>query len=120
MRRDDPTELRKGLLLVNGIGPETADSIMLYAAEKPVFVVDAYTKRIFSRHGFFPDGAGYDDVQQLFMGHLPRDPGLFNEYHALLVMVGKMHCKKSIPRCAGCPLERFLPARGKTGRRRTA
>lgn len=108
MLRDDPGELRKGLLLVNGIGPETADSIMLYAAGRPVFVVDAYTKRIFSRHGLVSGGARYDDVQQLFMGSLPADAGLFNEYHALLVMAGKMHCKKSAPRCSGCPLEPFL------------
>jgi endonuclease-3 related protein len=108
MLRDDPGELRKGLLLVNGIGPETADSIILYAAGKPVFVVDAYTKRICSRHGLVPEWAGYDDVQQLFMGSLPGDAGLFNEYHALLVMVGKRHCKKSAPRCPGCPLEPFL------------
>jgi len=108
MLRDDPGELRKGLLLVNGIGPETADSIILYAAGNPVFVVDAYTKRIFGRHGLVTEGAGYDAVQQLFMGSLPGDAGLFNEYHALLVMVGKMHCKKGAPRCQGCPLEPFL------------
>ena len=108
MLGDDPDELRKGLLLVKGIGPETADAIMLYAAGKPVFVVDAYTTRIFSRHRLVPDGARYDDVQQLFMGSLPCDAGLFNEYHALLVMVGKRHCKKSAPQCLGCPLERFL------------
>jgi len=108
MLRDDPAELRKGLLLVNGIGPETADAIMLYAAGKPVFVVDAYTKRIFDRHGLVSEDARYDHVQQLFMDSLPRNAGLFNEYHALLVMVGKRHCKKSAPRCSGCPLERFL------------
>ena len=108
MLRDDPGELRKGLLLVEGIGPETADSIILYAAGKPVFVVDAYTKRIFSRHGLVAERAGYDDVQHLFMGSLPGDAVLFNEYHALLVMVGKRHCKKSVPRCHGCPLEPFL------------
>ena len=108
MLRDDPGKLRKNLLLVNGIGPETADAIILYAAGKPVFVVDAYTKRIFSRHGLVSAGARYDDVQQLFTGSLPGDAGLFNEYHALLVMVGKMHCKKSAPLCSGCPLEPFL------------
>ena len=108
MLRDDPGELRKGLLLVNGIGPETADSIILYAAGKPVFVVDAYTKRIFTRHGLVSERAGYDDVQQLFMGCLPRDAGLFNEYHALLVKVGKIHCKKRAPQCPGCPLEPFM------------
>ena len=108
MLRDDPGELRKGLLHVNGIGPETADSIILYAVGKPLFVVDAYTKRIFSRHGLVSEGARYDDVQQLFMGSLLPDAGLFNEYHALLVKVGKIHCKKSLPRCNGCPLEPFL------------
>lgn len=108
MLRDDPGELRKGLLLVKGIGPETADAIMLFAAGMPVFVVDTYTKRIFSRHGFISEEARYDDVQQLFMGNLPGDADLFNEYHALLVMVGKLHCKKSAPHCNGCPLEPFL------------
>jgi endonuclease III related protein len=107
MLRDDPSELRKGLLLVNGIGPETADSIILYAAGIPTFVVDAYTKRIFSRHGLVSERAGYDDVQQLFIGNLPRDTGLFNEYHALLVTVGKAHCKKGAPRCTACPLKSF-------------
>ncbi len=108
MLRDDPGDLRKGLLLVNGIGPETADAIILYAAGKPVFVVDAYTKRIFSRHGHVSEAARYDDVQQVFKGSLPHNAGLFNEYHALLVMVGKRHCKKSTPQCMGCPLEPFL------------
>jgi endonuclease-3 related protein len=107
MLRDDPSELRKGLLLVNGIGPETADSIILYAARMPTFVVDAYTKRIFSRHGLVSERAGYDDVQQLFIRNLPRGTGLFNEYHALLVTVGKAHCKKGTPRCTTCPLELF-------------
>jgi len=108
MLRDDTGELRKGLLLVNGIGPETADSIILYAAGKPVFVVDAYTKRIFTRHGLVSERAGYDDVQELFRGSLPGDTGLFNEYHALLVKVGKIHCKKRAPKCPGCPLEPFM------------
>jgi endonuclease-3 related protein len=108
MLRDEPGDLRKGLLLVNGIGPETADSIILYAAGKPVFVVDAYTKRIFTRHGLVSERAGYDDVQQLFMGSLPGDAGLFNEYHALLVKAGKLHCKKRAPQCPGCPLEPFM------------
>jgi len=107
MLRDDVSELRKGLLLVNGIGPETADSIILYAAGMPTFVVDAYTKRILSRHGLVSERAGYDDVQQLFIGNLPKDTGLFKEYHALLVTVGKTHCKKGAPRCTACPLESF-------------
>lgn len=109
MFRDDPGELRKGLLAVNGIGPETADAIMLYAAGHPVFVVDAYTRRIFSRHGMVCEGDGYDVVQQLFMESLPRDVRLFNEYHALLVRLGKTHCAKNAPRCRGCPLKPFLP-----------
>jgi endonuclease-3 related protein len=96
---------------VNGIGPETADSIILYAAGKPVFVVDAYTKRIFTRHGLISERAGYDEVQQLFMGSLSVDAGLFNEYHALLVKVGKRHCKKGAPKCPGCPLEPFMVSR---------
>jgi endonuclease-3 related protein len=108
MLRDDPAELRMGLLAVNGIGPETADAIILYAAGRPVFVVDAYTKRIFNRHGLVSAAARYDDVQQLFMRSLSADAVLFNEYHALLVKVGKMHCSKSVPRCSGCPLEPFL------------
>jgi endonuclease III related protein len=109
MFREDPGELRKGLLSVNGIGPETADAIMLYAAGHPVFVVDAYTKRIFSRHGLVPRNAGYHEVQQLFLENLPRDARLFNEYHALIVRLGKEHCRKTRPRCNGCPLEPFLP-----------
>ncbi len=108
MFRDKPGELRKGLLSVNGIGPETADSIMLYAGGHPVFVVDAYTRRIFGRHGLVSGSDGYHTIQLLFMENLPRDPGLFNEYHALLVKLGKIHCKKSAPRCNGCPLEPFL------------
>lgn len=109
MFRDDPGELRRGLLAVNGIGPETADAIMLYAAGHPVFVVDAYTRRIFSRHGMVNGDDDYHVVQQLFMDSLPRDAGLFNEYHALLVRLGKRHCTKTEPRCSGCPLEPFLP-----------
>jgi endonuclease-3 related protein len=109
MFRDDPVELRRGLLSVNGIGPETADAIMLYAAGHPVFVVDAYTRRIFSRHGMVSGDDGYHVVQQLFMDSLPRDASLLNEYHALLVRLGKMHCTKTAPRCSGCPLEPFLP-----------
>jgi endonuclease-3 related protein len=107
MFRNDPARLREGLLSVNGIGPETADAIMLYAAGHPVFVVDAYTKRIFSRHGLVPADAGYHDVQQLFLRNLPADARLFNEYHALIVRLGKEHCRKTAPRCCGCPLESF-------------
>jgi endonuclease-3 related protein len=95
--------LRQELLHVNGVGQETADSILLYGLRKPIFVVDAYTKRILSRHGILSEKASYDEVQKLFMDHLPHDEELFNEYHALLVQLGKTLCKK-IPRCARCPL----------------
>ncbi len=109
MFSDDPRGLREGLLGVNGIGPETADSILLYAANRPYFVVDAYTKRVFSRHGFISEKAVYHEVQRLFMENLHADPRLYNEYHALIVRVGKERCKKSRPFCNGCPLEEFLP-----------
>jgi endonuclease-3 related protein len=111
MFRDDTAKLRAGLLSVNGIGPETADSIMLYAGGHPVFVVDAYTKRVLSRHGLLSGTEGYHEVQRLFVENLPQDRKLFNEYHALLVMVGKRHCRKSAPRCDGCPLKPFLEHR---------
>ena len=108
MFRDDTARLREGLLSVNGIGPETADSIMLYAGGHPVFVVDAYTERVLSRHGFLSGTEGYHEAQRFFVENLPQDRTLFNEYHALLVMVGKRHCRKSAPRCDGCPLKPFL------------
>ena len=109
MFRDDAHALRGKLLQVNGVGPETADSILLYAAERPFFVVDAYTKRIFSRHGLIAPDADYGTVQRLFMDNLPRDVRLYNEYHALIVKVGKELCRKGRPRCGGCPLEVLLP-----------
>ena len=98
-------QLRDDLLAVNGIGPETADSILLYALQKPVFVVDAYTKRIFSRHGICKPDALYDEVQDLFMRNLSCRAKLFNQYHALLVKLGKDFCRKSKPRCEICPLK---------------
>jgi endonuclease-3 related protein len=103
MGREKLGELREKLLRVNGIGPETADSILLYGLKKPIFVIDAYTKRILSRHGVISEKTSYEEVQKLFMGHLPLDEKLFNEYHALLVYLGKTVCKK-IPRCDICPL----------------
>jgi endonuclease-3 related protein len=109
MFMDDPEALRKSLLGVNGIGPETADSILLYAGQRPFFVVDAYTKRILIRHGMIGNDADYGTVQKLFMNSLPRDSRLFNEYHALIVRVGKEHCKKTVPRCDACPLNKLLP-----------
>ena len=96
-------ELREQLLQVKGVGPETADSILLYALRKPAFVVDTYTKRILSRHGIISEKASYDETQRLFMDHLPHDEKLFNEYHALIVRVGKTLCKKT-PKCGICPL----------------
>ncbi|HPQ81653.1 MAG TPA: endonuclease III domain-containing protein, partial [bacterium] len=85
--------LREELLAVNGIGPETADSILLYALAKPVFVIDAYTKRILSRHGLCAEDDGYEDLQAIFTDRLPSDVPLFNEYHALIVETGKEYCR---------------------------
>ena len=104
----DPGPLREELLGIYGIGPETADSIMLYGARAPEFVVDAYTQRILSRHGLIPEGAAYDELKALFTENLPPDAGLYNEYHALLVKTGKDFCKTKKPKCSECPLERFL------------
>ncbi len=102
--KEDVQALRKRLLAVNGIGPETADSILLYALGKPVFVIDAYTKRVLQRHGLVPEKAAYHDIQALFHDNLPRDAGLFNEYHALFVVLGKHYCRPK-PQCDGCPLK---------------
>jgi endonuclease-3 related protein len=96
--------LRGKLLQVKGIGPETADSILLYGLKKPIFVVDAYTKRILSRHTIVSEKASYEEIQGLFMNYLPHNERLFNEYHALLVYLGKALCKK-IPRCDRCPIK---------------
>lgn len=98
--------LREELLAVPGIGRETADAILLYAGGLPTFVVDAYTARILRRHGLIDADAGYEDIKELFESNLPADAPLFNEYHALLVNVGKTHCRPR-PRCSGCPLECF-------------
>ena len=106
MRRQDRKALRKKLLLVHGIGPETCDSIMLYALNKPVFVIDAYTKRIFSRCGMVKENVTYDELQRLFMESLPRNVRLYNEYHALIVQLGKEVCRK-IPKCNLCPINKL-------------
>jgi endonuclease III related protein len=105
---EETGRLREGLLSVKGIGPETADSILLYAAHRPVFVVDAYTFRILFRHGMVDESAGYEELQSRFMDHLPEDPGLFNEFHALIVQTGKDYCRRA-PRCKECPLETWGP-----------
>ena len=101
---EDTEVLRNGLLSVKGIGPETADSIVLYAAGRPLFVIDAYTYRVLTRHGMVDGEADYHEMQGLFMDHLPDDAALFNEFHALLVMTGKNYCRKK-PLCSECPLE---------------
>ena len=103
----DLQTLREELLSVNGIGPETADSIILYAANKPTFVVDAYTYRIFSRHELIPEDSTYDDIKYFFEENLPQDVQLYNEYHALLVYLGKDFCKPK-RKCEICPLNEFL------------
>lgn len=105
---EDLWVLRKKLLLVHGIGEETADSILLYAGEKPVFVVDAYTRRIMQRHRLIRDKARYEDIQKLFMAGLPGSAPLYNQYHALLVNTGKHFCRKQTPACETCPLQSFL------------
>ena len=107
----DTGPLREGLLSIKGIGPETADSILLYAANQPVFVIDTYTYRILSRHGMAGEEATYDELQALFMDHLPDDPGLFNEFHALIVRTGKDFCRKT-PLCRDCPLRSWGPSEG--------
>ncbi|MBI3322811.1 MAG: endonuclease III domain-containing protein [Candidatus Omnitrophica bacterium] len=104
MRRAPAEKLREELLGVSGIGPETADSILLYALDKPVFVVDAYTRRILARHSLVARDASYDRIKDLFEKALPREQRLFNEYHALIVATGKGHCRRSNPGCPECPL----------------
>ena len=102
----DTNQLRAELLAINGIGYETADSILLYAFERPVFVVDAYTARIAFRHQLIEPDANYEQLRELFQSNLPEDIQLFNEYHALLVKVGKEFCKPKA-KCPDCPLEKL-------------
>ncbi|MBW2117986.1 MAG: endonuclease III domain-containing protein [Deltaproteobacteria bacterium] len=104
--RDETQIIREGLLSVNGVGPETADSILLYAARRPVFVIDAYTHRILKRHGMSEEYATYYELQELFMDHLPEDQELYSEFHALIVQTGKNYCKRK-PLCLYCPLEKW-------------
>lgn len=110
MFRTPTAELREKLLGVHGIGPETADSILLYAARKEVFVVDAYTKRILSRHGWTEEDVDYEEMRSLVENNLPRDVSLYNEFHAQFVQVGKNWCRPRDPRCSECPLGPFLEA----------
>jgi len=109
MFRAPTRELRQKLLGIHGIGPETADSILLYAGSHSIFVVDAYTRRILERHQLLHVGASYDEIQEFFEGSLPHDVRLYNEYHALIVNVGKEWCRAREPRCADCPLRGYLP-----------
>ncbi len=109
------SELRKQLLGIHGVGPETADSILLYAGALPSFVVDAYTYRVFSRHGWIDLESDYHQIQEFFHDHLPADAPMFNEFHALLVNVGKHYCRKAKPLCENCPLKDLLPRGGPIG-----
>ena len=104
--------LREELLGINGIGPETADSILLYAGRLPSFVVDTYTHRIFARHGWIDFDTDYHAIQDHFHSNLPDDVALYNEYHALIVHLGKHYCRKTNPKCDECPLNEFLPDGG--------
>jgi len=104
MFAEDMETLRQKLLAIKGIGPETADSILLYAGHKPTFVVDAYTQRVMSRHLLIAEDADYEEIRAFFMDRLPPDAALFNEFHALFVKMGKTYCKKNIPLCQDCPL----------------
>jgi endonuclease-3 related protein len=101
---DETGKARENLLSVQGVGPETADSILLYAGGHPVFVIDTYTHRAFSRHGLVAEETDYHELQEEFERHLPVDAALYNEFHALIVMLGKQYCKKSKPLCGRCPL----------------
>ena len=106
---DEPKDVLRNLLLnVHGIGPETADCIVLYAAHQPQFVVDAYTRRFMARHGWLRGFESYDKVADMFVMQLPADVGLYNEYHALIVRLGKEYCRTN-PVCESCPLRHFLP-----------
>lgn len=111
MGREEPLALRLALLAVHGIGRETADSIALYAAGQPLFVVDAYTRRVFARLGLIAGDEPYDALQAFFMGRLPPDAALYNDFHAQVVNLGKAICRPR-PRCPECPLSRLCPRRG--------
>jgi endonuclease III related protein len=111
MRQVDASQLREELLGVNGVGPETADSILLYALDKPVMVVDAYTHRIWARHGWVDYDIDYHGLQEELSRGLPDEAPLFNELHALIVHVGHHWCKR-VPKCEECPLREMLPEGG--------
>jgi endonuclease-3 related protein len=110
MKKKRTTTLRRELLSIPGIGFETADSILLYALGRPIFVVDAYTRRIGSRHGMFDYDTPYEDIRNFFEISLPKRASIYNELHALLVKVGKDLCKKNEPLCDSCPVQHMLPS----------
>lgn len=112
MFRTNIATLREQLLAIHGIGPETADAILLYAGGLPTFVVDTYTHRVLARHGWIGYDADYHKIKDYFESTLPADANLYNEYHALLVRVGKDYCRKSAPKCEECPLVHLLPPGG--------
>ncbi len=107
MAQEALVTIRPKLLAVRGIGPETADSILLYACGLPTFVVDAYTYRVLRRHGLADDAATYDELKELFESNLEADVRLYNQYHALLVRAGRERCRRREPLCEGCPLAGF-------------
>jgi endonuclease-3 related protein len=119
LRRAPLGPLRRELLGVHGLGPETVDAILLYAAGRPVFVADAYVRRVLARHRLLPAGSGYEEARAFLEAHLPSDPALFNEFHALLVAAAKAHCRPA-PRCVGCPLRPDLRGRPPAGDPRAA
>jgi len=102
-------ELREALLAIHGVGPETADSILLYAGDLPSFVIDAYTLRILRRHGWAGETDGYAELKQFFEDRLPADAALFNEYHAMFVRIGHLYCRREA-KCEACPLRDTLPS----------
>ncbi|MDZ7372810.1 MAG: endonuclease III domain-containing protein [candidate division KSB1 bacterium] len=116
MKCEDPAVLREKLLRIRGIGRETADSILAYALGKPVFVVDAYTRRIFARHGWATPGAEYDEIRREVEGSLPADASLLGEFHALLVYIGQHFCRRQA-RCESCPLVIYPRVEGSGGLR---
>ncbi len=108
LARKATPDLRAWFLTLKGIGPETADSILLYAFNRPLFVIDAYTLRVCKRHNWLPATAGYAEAQSFFVHNLPTDSAIFNEFHALLVQIGKNFCRPNRPLCEKCPLNHLL------------
>ena len=104
--------VRNELLSVHGIGPETADAILLYAGSAQTFVIDAYARRVLSRHGWAIAGASYAKLKAWCESQLPQNVQIYNEFHALLVHVGREHCRSRTPSCEGCPLQPLLPNSG--------